>query len=526
MKALIYCRVSTTRQVTEGHGLESQELRCRQYANSKGYGVERVFLDDGVSGGLFERPAMKKLITFLDQNQKEKFVIIFDDLKRFARNTEVHLRMRAELSSRGAKLECLNFNFDESPEGHFAETVMASAAQLEREQNKRQVVQKMMARLESGYFPFCAPPAYENTRDEKHGKIVVPKHPEAEYLKEALEGFATGKLFSQKDVQVFLEKKGFSSKWQRKGIHLEAVKRLLTNKFYSGWVECKKWKICVRGRHEALISDETFERIQERLFGKVRTHVRNDIRDDFPLRGSVLCACCGEKLTASWSTGRTKTKFPYYRCKTPKCLGSIPKKKMEDEFEEKLSQMKPHKKLLELFGAILGDVHAQRGEMGQQSERNAQKELGKIEVEIEKLLDASLNAKSQKIRELYEEKLEKVQKEKEELEDTSKNSTHFVSLSAAFERGKHTLQNPLETWKKGSTKAKMAVQNLVFRNHLLYDRKNAFGNSEMSLLFSILQPFEGGKSHLVEMGGIEPPSKKAHQCRLPSHSVFRDSFLR
>ena len=114
MKALIYCRVSTTRQAVEGGGLESQESRCLKYALEKEYTVDKVFHDDGFSGGLFDRPAMKEMIDYLDDNALEKFVIIFDDLKRFARDTIVHLKMKSELISRKAKLECLNFNFDDS----------------------------------------------------------------------------------------------------------------------------------------------------------------------------------------------------------------------------------------------------------------------------------------------------------------------------------------------------------------------------------------------------------------------------
>ena len=46
-KAVIYCRVSSTRQRLEGSGLESQEHRCREYAESKGYDVAAVFPEDG-----------------------------------------------------------------------------------------------------------------------------------------------------------------------------------------------------------------------------------------------------------------------------------------------------------------------------------------------------------------------------------------------------------------------------------------------------------------------------------------------
>src|SRR5438105_3151422 len=93
MNALIYCRVSSERQVREGHGLDSQEKRCRDFATSKGYQIIKTFPDQGISGGLFERPAMKELISYLDTHPSEKFVIIFDDLSRFARDVKIHIQL-------------------------------------------------------------------------------------------------------------------------------------------------------------------------------------------------------------------------------------------------------------------------------------------------------------------------------------------------------------------------------------------------------------------------------------------------
>lgn len=98
-KAVIYCRVSTEKQVTDGNGLDSQEHRCKEYAASLGLEVENVFRDEGISGGLFDRPAMKSLISYLDKNWQNKYFVIFDDLKRFARDVEVHIKLKAELKS-------------------------------------------------------------------------------------------------------------------------------------------------------------------------------------------------------------------------------------------------------------------------------------------------------------------------------------------------------------------------------------------------------------------------------------------
>ena len=71
LTALIYCRVSSRKQLHEGSGLDSQEHRCRQHAESKGYAIENVFLES-VSGGLTleERPALRALLHYLDAMKK------------------------------------------------------------------------------------------------------------------------------------------------------------------------------------------------------------------------------------------------------------------------------------------------------------------------------------------------------------------------------------------------------------------------------------------------------------------------
>ena len=151
--AIIYCRVSSVAQVKRGHGLESQETRCRQHAEANGYHVEAVFPDDVSGGGDFmNRPGMVALLSFLDAQPDKSYVVIFDDLKRFARDTEFHRKLRRELAARGATPECLNFRFEDTPEGEFIETIMAAQGELERKQNRRQVIQKMQARAEA-VFP-------------------------------------------------------------------------------------------------------------------------------------------------------------------------------------------------------------------------------------------------------------------------------------------------------------------------------------------------------------------------------------
>ena len=79
-KALIYCRVSDTKQTIEGSGLQSQQHRCEQHAGEKGYIVEKVFHDDVSGGGDFmKRRGMVALLSYLKRHKKTNYVVIFDD---------------------------------------------------------------------------------------------------------------------------------------------------------------------------------------------------------------------------------------------------------------------------------------------------------------------------------------------------------------------------------------------------------------------------------------------------------------
>ena len=90
---------------------------------------------------------MSELLAYMDGKPYNSYVVIFDDLKRLARDTEQYIKLKRALELRRAVVECPNFVFTASPEGQYVETIMAATAQLEREQNRRQVMQKMKARL-------------------------------------------------------------------------------------------------------------------------------------------------------------------------------------------------------------------------------------------------------------------------------------------------------------------------------------------------------------------------------------------
>src|SRR6202043_2611599 len=120
---------------------------------------------------------MVAMLRFLSRRTRDNYVVIFDDLKRFARDTEFHLSLRKKLAAYSATVECLNFKFEDTPEGKFIETIIAAQGELERLQGRRQTIQKMKARVEQGFYVFKVPVGYRYDKAEGKGKVLVRNEP-------------------------------------------------------------------------------------------------------------------------------------------------------------------------------------------------------------------------------------------------------------------------------------------------------------------------------------------------------------
>jgi site-specific DNA recombinase len=510
-KAIIYCRVSSERQKIEGHGLESQEHRCREFAGTKGYEIEKVFRDSFSGGGDFtKRPAMSELLTYMDAKPYNRYVVIFDDLKRLARDTEQYLKLKRALELRRAAVECPNFVFTSSPEGQYVETIMAATAQLEREQNRRQVMQKMKARLELGYWTFPDVPAgYAYKRDPVHGMLPVLVPKVAAIVKEALEGYASGRFMEQEDVRRFCVEKDVRA---GKTVYLSWVKRLLTRVFYAGYVEYEPWEVSRRpAKHEPLIDLATYERIQERLSGKTITHTKKILNEDFPLRSFVLCSVCQHPFTASWSSG-SNGKFPYYRCKTKGCAmhnKSIRKEVLEGEFEKILSNIKPSPQVLALTKAIVADVWSKKMKDRVSRKEGLEQDIDKVEAERLRFVQLAARATDESVIVAYEEQISALGEKSRVLKNSLMSMAgHGPNIETALDIVFDFLRNPLQQWRQGNIHSKKLVLKLIFEQNLAYNKNSGFETAILSLPLRVFGLPEAQKGQLVEMARIERACKK------------------
>jgi site-specific DNA recombinase len=125
--------------------------------------------------------------------------------------------------------------------------------------------------------------------------IIIPSK-DAAYVKEGFEELAK-EIYTVEEVWKNLKKKGFKCS-------LNNFWTLLRNPVYTGKILVPAYKDkeeqILEGKHEAIITEELFYRVQDFLNGRKRkVPKKNNKKPQLPLRGFLLCPRCNNTLTGS-----------------------------------------------------------------------------------------------------------------------------------------------------------------------------------------------------------------------------------
>ncbi|MBI4030693.1 MAG: recombinase family protein [Proteobacteria bacterium] len=139
---VLYARVSSKKQVTDGHGIDSQLRRGRQYADQNGIRIVAEFKDEGISGKDSDRPQVKAMIDFI-QNHPNEVVVIMDEVNRMARENIAYYLLKQAIEAAGGKIEYVSQKFDDSAEGAFIESIIVQVGAYERIHNAHRTINRM-----------------------------------------------------------------------------------------------------------------------------------------------------------------------------------------------------------------------------------------------------------------------------------------------------------------------------------------------------------------------------------------------
>lgn len=205
--------------------------------------------------------------------------------------------------------------FTNSPSDKFMLMMLCSHAKLENDNKGVNVKRGFRAKVEMGYRPNMSPLGYLHDTYAPKGERRIYVDPvrgpivQQAFHKVAYEGW-TGR-----DLKRWMDAEGFTTRKGKK-ITLSMIYRMMDNSFYTGRYEFPrksgKW---YKGKHEALIKQEVFDRIQEVMKGYPR--VPNGTKE-FGFTRMFKCGSCGSGITASEKIKRLKDgtikRYVYYGC--------------------------------------------------------------------------------------------------------------------------------------------------------------------------------------------------------------------
>jgi site-specific DNA recombinase len=146
--AWIYVRVSSDEQ-TKGYSLESQEMRCRDYAAQQGYTVMGV-IKDVESGEQLDRPGMMQVIDTANTNPFD--VLVVYDLDRFSRGGPAHCAiLETQFERKGVTVEFVLGNFNgNSAEAMLTKYLKQTISWYENQQRRERSVRGRLTAAKHG----------------------------------------------------------------------------------------------------------------------------------------------------------------------------------------------------------------------------------------------------------------------------------------------------------------------------------------------------------------------------------------
>ncbi|SFA93619.1 Resolvase, N terminal domain [Lentibacillus halodurans] len=150
LTGVIYARVSTEEQASEGYSIEAQKKLLYDYAKQRNIQIIDEYIDEGRSGKSIDgRPEMQRLLKNARNNRFD--VVITYKLDRLARKTRDSLEIIETLEDHNVQLMIYSENFDTTTlQGKMMYTLFSSFAEMERGQIVERVKMGMNQRAMEG----------------------------------------------------------------------------------------------------------------------------------------------------------------------------------------------------------------------------------------------------------------------------------------------------------------------------------------------------------------------------------------
>jgi len=343
--AAIYARVSSARQAKD-ETIGSQLAALREHAGRSQLDVpeEWVFADEGHSGATLVRPALEALRDLAAQGCLDVVLVYSPD--RLARKFAYQALLIEELGRCGTRVEFVRGPRGDSPEDQLLVQFQGMFAEYEKAQLMERYRRGKAWRAKSGSVNVLsgAPFGYRYVRKtpESGARYEVVPH-EAALVSEMFRRYADdGAAIA--DLRRWLTDQGVRTRTGKERWDRSVIWGMLRNPAYcgnavfgktqavhepaglnrtarlAGRTVPRQVRVQDRPKEEwtpipvpALVDEETFDRVQQRLADNKRFASRNT-RIPSLLQGLAACAACGYGYYRTTTTTTAGNKIYYYRC--------------------------------------------------------------------------------------------------------------------------------------------------------------------------------------------------------------------
>ena len=315
MKAVIYARYSSDSQREES--IEGQIRECTSFAEKNGITILRHYIDRAYSAKTDNRPDFQEMIK--DSGKKLFDMVIVWKLDRFARNRYDSARYKAQLKRNGVKVVSATEVISEGAEGIILESVLEGYAEYYSADLSEKVIRgrkenALKCKFNGGTLPI----GY--VIDEKQHFQIDPLT--APFVLDVFKKYDKGA--TMKELRDWLNENGIRNKLG-KPLNFNSIQHMLGNRRYIG--EYKYRDIIIPDGIPAIVPEDLFDRVQEKLAQNRKAPARHKAEDDYLLTTKLFCGYCGAYLCGESGKSRNGTIHHYYKCVSVKKKRTDCKKK-------------------------------------------------------------------------------------------------------------------------------------------------------------------------------------------------------
>ena len=350
MKAVIYARYSSDSQREES--IEGQIRECTAFAEKNGITILRHYIDRAVSAKTDNRPEFQNMVK--DSGKRLFDLVIVWKLDRFARNRYDSARYKATLKKNGVKVVSATEVISEGAEGIILESVLEGYAEYYSADLSEKVIRGMTDNALKCKFNGGTLPIGYQIDAEQHFQIDPLTAP---FVLEAFKRYDGGETISS--IMNWLnEQRPTNTRGQK--MTFNSVGHMLHNRRYIG--EFQYHDVIVPDGIPAIVPQELFERVQEKLVKNKKAPARHKAEDDYLLTTKLFCGYCGAYLCGESGTSRTGKVHHYYKCvsvkkKRTECHKKPVKKEwIEDLVVSETMKMVMDDKAIEAIVSMLIDL--------------------------------------------------------------------------------------------------------------------------------------------------------------------------